>query len=111
MLAIFSFHADDEIDFDVDLRELQGQDRLDVLCGFLREIGRRLGKQVLMDPEGEYGHPVLGFDVEEVGASDQELQQIAADALREVYFQDSGRRAGQLEEVRFTDIEHVEFDL
>ncbi|MFC8276623.1 hypothetical protein ACFUJR_29650 [Streptomyces sp. NPDC057271] len=64
VLAIFSFHADDEIDFDVDLRELQGQDRLDVLCGFLREIGRRLGKPVLMDPEGEYGHPVLGFDVE-----------------------------------------------
>jgi hypothetical protein len=64
VLAIFSFHADDEVDFDVDLRELQGQDRLDVLCGFLREIGRRLGKPVLMDPEGEYGYPVLGFDVE-----------------------------------------------
>ncbi|MEH0474897.1 hypothetical protein ACN6K4_003591 [Streptomyces hayashii] len=62
--AIFRFHADDEVDFDVDLRELQGQERLDVFCGFLREIGRRLGKPVLMDPEGGYGHPVLGFDVE-----------------------------------------------
>ncbi|MGW4596990.1 telomere-protecting terminal protein Tpg [Streptomyces sp. NPDC004457] len=51
------------------------------------------------------------FDAQEAGASDQQLQQIAADALREVYFQDSGRRAGQLEEVRFTDIEHLEFDL
>ncbi|MEU5896510.1 MULTISPECIES: hypothetical protein [unclassified Streptomyces] len=64
VLAIFRFHADEEIDFDVDLRELQGQERLDVFCGFLREIGRRLGKPVLMDPEGAYGHPVLGFDVE-----------------------------------------------
>jgi hypothetical protein len=64
VLAIFRFHADDEVDFDVDLRELQGQDRLDVLCGFVGEIGRRLGKPVLMDPEGGYGHPVLGFDVE-----------------------------------------------
>ncbi|AWN31758.1 hypothetical protein [Streptomyces sp. NEAU-S7GS2] len=64
VLAIFRFLADDEVDFDVDLRELQGQDRLDVFCGFLREVGRRLGKPVLMDPEGEYGHPVLGFDVE-----------------------------------------------
>ncbi|MFD4370218.1 hypothetical protein [Streptomyces sp. NPDC058486] len=64
VLAVFRFHADDEVDFDVDLRELQGQDRLDVLCGFLREIGRRLSKPVLMDPEGEYGHAVLGFDVE-----------------------------------------------
>ncbi|MEU6603011.1 telomere-protecting terminal protein Tpg [Streptomyces flaveolus] len=51
------------------------------------------------------------FDAQEAGASDQQLQQIAADALREVYFQDSGRRAGQLEDVRFTDIEHLEFDL
>ncbi|MFE2253039.1 hypothetical protein [Streptomyces lavendulae] len=64
VLAIFRFHDDEVIDFDVDLRELQGQERLDVFCGFLREIGRRLGKPVLMDPEGDYGHPVLGFDVE-----------------------------------------------
>lgn len=64
VLAIFRFYADDEIDFDVDLRELQGQEQLDVFCGFLREIGRRLGKPVLMDPEGGYGHPVLGFDAE-----------------------------------------------
>ena len=64
VLAIFRFHADDEIDFDVALRELQGQERLDVFCDFLREIGRRLGKPVLMDPEGACGHPVLGFDVE-----------------------------------------------
>ncbi|MFE1177004.1 hypothetical protein [Streptomyces sp. NPDC058773] len=64
VLVIFRFHADDEVDFDVDLRELQGQDRLDVFCGFLREIGRRLRKPVLLDPEGDCGHPVLGFDVE-----------------------------------------------
>ncbi|MBT2445338.1 hypothetical protein J7E93_35715 [Streptomyces sp. ISL-36] len=64
VLAIFRFYADGEVEFDVDLRELQGQDRLDVFCGFLRELGRRLGKPVLMDPEGDYGHPVLGFDVE-----------------------------------------------
>lgn len=42
VLAIFRFHAADEVDFDVDLRKLQGQERLDVFCGFLREIGRRL---------------------------------------------------------------------
>ncbi|SPE63186.1 hypothetical protein SNS2_4699 [Streptomyces netropsis] len=64
VLAIFRFLAVDEIDFDVDLRELQGQEQLDMFCGFLRAIGRRLGKWVLMDPEGDYGHPVLGFDAE-----------------------------------------------
>jgi hypothetical protein len=42
VLAIFRFYAAEEIDFDVDLRELQGQERLDVLCGFLAAIGRRL---------------------------------------------------------------------
>ncbi|WP_030230422.1 MULTISPECIES: telomere-protecting terminal protein Tpg [unclassified Streptomyces] len=51
------------------------------------------------------------FDAQQAGAGDQQLQDITAEALKEVYFQDSGRRAGSLEEVRFTDIEHVEFDL
>jgi hypothetical protein len=63
VLAIFRFMSDDEIDFDVDLRELQGQAGVDVLCGFLTEIGRELGKPVVMTPEGgSSAHPVLGFD-------------------------------------------------
>jgi hypothetical protein len=65
VLAIFRFLSEDTIDFDVDLRELQGQDRLDLLCGFFAAIGRRLGKPVLMSSEGGLeDHPVLGFDVE-----------------------------------------------
>ena len=51
------------------------------------------------------------FDAHRAGAGDPQLRAITADALKEVYFQDSGRRAGSLEEVRFTDIEHLEFDL
>jgi hypothetical protein len=51
------------------------------------------------------------FDAQQAGATEQQLQEIAAEGLKEVYFQDSGRRAGSLEEVRFTDIEHLEFDL
>ncbi|MBC3986729.1 hypothetical protein H8N01_30150 [Streptomyces sp. AC536] len=42
VLATFRFHADDEVD--VNPRELRGQDRRDVFCGFLCEIGRRLGR-------------------------------------------------------------------
>ncbi|MEU4205109.1 hypothetical protein AB0B79_04240 [Streptomyces sp. NPDC039022] len=64
VLAIFRSRADDEVDFVVDLRELQGRKRLGVFRGFLREIGRWLRKPVPMDPAGDYGHPVLGFDVE-----------------------------------------------
>ncbi|MEV6841674.1 XRE family transcriptional regulator [Streptomyces sp. NPDC051133] len=51
------------------------------------------------------------FDAQQAGASDQQLQQIAAEGLKDMYFQDNGRRAGSLEEVRFTDVEHLEFDL
>ncbi|WP_374116015.1 hypothetical protein [Streptomyces sp. CoH27] len=50
-MSIFRFHAAQEA-FDVDLREIQGQERLDVLCGFMTAIGRRPGKPVLMDAEG-----------------------------------------------------------
>jgi hypothetical protein len=63
VLATFRLYAPDEIDFDVDLRELQGQERLDILCHFITAIGRCLGKPVLMEPENSRGHPVLGFDV------------------------------------------------
>ncbi len=51
------------------------------------------------------------FEAQEAGATDQQLQQIVAEGLKEVYFQDGGRRAGSLEEVRFTDVQHLEFDL
>lgn len=61
VLAIFRFHSADEIDFDVDLKELQGQDRLDVLCGFLRAVGRKVGKLVLVVAEGSR-IPLVGYD-------------------------------------------------
>ncbi|MEU8589454.1 XRE family transcriptional regulator [Streptomyces sp. NPDC048664] len=51
------------------------------------------------------------FDAQQAGAGDQQLRRIAAEGLKETYFQDDGRRAGALEEIRFTDIEHLEFGL
>ena len=40
-----------------------GQQGADTLCAFLRTIGSRLGKPVLMTPEGgSQEHPVLGYD-------------------------------------------------
>ncbi|MFZ4185537.1 telomere-protecting terminal protein Tpg [Streptomyces pseudogriseolus] len=56
-------------------------------------------------------HAARLFDAQQAGAGDQQLQQIVAEGLKEVYFQDGGRRAGSLDEVRFTDIEHLEFEL
>ncbi len=43
---------------------MQGQDRLNVLCAFLRAIGRRLDKPVVMTSEGADDVPVLGYDHE-----------------------------------------------
>ncbi|MEO6082698.1 MAG: hypothetical protein ABIQ18_06290 [Umezawaea sp.] len=63
VLAIFRFYAAEEIDFDVDLRELQGQERLDALCAFFRAVGRRLHKPVVMSFEGRCG-PMIGYDVD-----------------------------------------------
>ncbi|WP_322872279.1 telomere-protecting terminal protein Tpg [Streptomyces goshikiensis] len=50
------------------------------------------------------------FDAQDAGASEQQLRDIAAEGLQEVYFKDRGRRAGGLL-VEFTDIDHIEFDL
>jgi hypothetical protein len=63
VLAIFRLMSETEISFDVDLRELQGQEGADTLCAFPRAIGSRLGKPVLMTPEGgSPERPVLGYD-------------------------------------------------
>jgi hypothetical protein len=57
-------YAAEQIDGDVDLRELQGQERLDLLCGFLRDVGRALGKPVWMTSEASPGEPLLAYRVE-----------------------------------------------
>ncbi|MGW3360784.1 telomere-protecting terminal protein Tpg [Streptomyces bungoensis] len=50
------------------------------------------------------------FEAQDAGAGEDQLRQIAAQALGEVYFRDSGRRAQGLE-VEFTDMEQVDFGL
>ncbi|MER5996552.1 telomere-protecting terminal protein Tpg [Streptomyces viridosporus] len=50
------------------------------------------------------------FDAKDAGASEQQLRDLAAEALGEMYFRDGGRRAHGLA-VEFTDVEHVEFGL
>ncbi|MER5466525.1 XRE family transcriptional regulator [Streptomyces sp. NPDC002668] len=50
------------------------------------------------------------FEAQDAGATEQQLRDIAAEGLGEMYFRDNGRRAHGLE-VEFTDLEHLEFDL
>lgn len=49
------------------------------------------------------------FDAQAAGATEQQLQAIAAEGLQEIYFKDRGRRAQSLE-VEFTDIDYIELD-
>jgi hypothetical protein len=49
------------------------------------------------------------FDAQAAGATEQQLQNIAAEGLQEQYFKDRGRRADGLL-VEFTDIDYVELD-
>ncbi|MFD9412740.1 telomere-protecting terminal protein Tpg [Streptomyces sp. NPDC059989] len=48
------------------------------------------------------------FAAQEAGAAEPQLQQIAAEALQEIYFKDNGARATSLL-VEFTDIDYVDF--
>ncbi|MFS8204673.1 telomere-protecting terminal protein Tpg [Streptomyces sp. CWNU-52B] len=50
------------------------------------------------------------FTAREQGATEQQLQQIAADGLAQMYFRDNNRRAHGLG-VEFTDVEHIQIDL
>lgn len=47
-------------------------------------------------------HAARLFDAQQQGASENTLRQLTAEALKEVYFQDGGRRAGSLRKYRST---------
>jgi hypothetical protein len=50
----------DEVISDVSLHEIQGQEKLDIFCRFLRTLGAALGKSVLVYAEGAYdGYPPM----------------------------------------------------
>ena len=56
-------------------------------------------------------HAARLFDAQQQGAGEGRLREITAEALKEVYFQDSGRRAGSLEEVHINDVLDLGFEL
>ncbi|MCA1222186.1 telomere-protecting terminal protein Tpg [Streptomyces sp. 8L] len=49
------------------------------------------------------------FDAHRAGATEDQLQAVIAEGLRDMYFQDGGRRASGLH-VEFTDVESAEID-
>ncbi|MCX5207560.1 helix-turn-helix transcriptional regulator [Streptomyces sp. NBC_00237] len=55
-------------------------------------------------------HARLLFDAQDSGANDQKLREIVADGIREVYFQDGGRRARDLNEVELKSIDYLDIE-
>jgi hypothetical protein len=50
------------------------------------------------------------FDARDTGADDQQMRQIIAEGLKEIYFQDSGSRALGLSDVTLNDIDYLDLD-
>ncbi|MGW4699706.1 telomere-protecting terminal protein Tpg [Streptomyces sp. NPDC004285] len=50
------------------------------------------------------------FNARDTGASDQEMRQIIAEGLKEIYFQDSGSRATGLTDIAINDIDYLDLD-
>ncbi|WP_104479934.1 hypothetical protein V5P93_003523 [Actinokineospora auranticolor] len=57
------FFRTDEIEVDVSPEEPRGQSALDAVCRFLRAVGRRLGKPVVLTLENARDRPLIGYDV------------------------------------------------
>lgn len=50
------------------------------------------------------------FNARDAGASDQQMRQIIAEGLKDIYFQDSGNRAHGLSDVTLNDIDYLDLD-
>jgi hypothetical protein len=50
------------------------------------------------------------FEAQDQGATEQQLRNIAAEGLQEIYFKDHGRRAHDLQ-VEFTDVDYIDIEL
>ncbi|MFE7512147.1 telomere-protecting terminal protein Tpg [Streptomyces sp. NPDC057540] len=50
------------------------------------------------------------FDAHDTGASDQQMRQIIAEGLKDIYFQDSGSRATGLTDIAINDIDYLDLD-
>ncbi|WP_329324574.1 telomere-protecting terminal protein Tpg [Streptomyces luteogriseus] len=50
------------------------------------------------------------FNAREAGASEQQMRQIIAEGLKDIYFQDSGSRALGLSDVTLNDIDYLDLD-
>jgi hypothetical protein len=61
MVVVFHFFSEDQIECDIDPREISSQSDLDVLVGFMRWLGDAVRKPVLLTPENRREHPIITY--------------------------------------------------
>ncbi len=60
--AACHFFTIDEIEFDIDPREINSQESLDQMLEFVRLIGDSVSKQVIVTYESDQQHPFISYD-------------------------------------------------
>ena len=59
--VISHFFTTEEIEFDILAREVDSQQTLDTLLGFLRLVGDKTQKRVILTNDGDEAHPILSY--------------------------------------------------
>lgn len=62
VLVIFHFFTPDEIECDIDPREVTGQSSLDAVLTFMQQLGDLTRKRAVLTPENGLDHPIIGYD-------------------------------------------------
>ncbi len=62
IVVISHFFRTDEIDFDLDPREVTSQAVLDELLGFLRRVGDTVGRTVILTYESDEQRPFITYE-------------------------------------------------
>jgi hypothetical protein len=57
--VVCHFFHETEVEFDLDPREVQGQEQLDAVIGFMGTLAEAIGKPVLMTPENMHEVPFI----------------------------------------------------
>jgi len=55
------FFTDEEIEFDIDPREIQSERQAEAIFTFMRQIGQTLNKEVILTPENMQDAPIFKF--------------------------------------------------
>jgi hypothetical protein len=64
VLVVFHFFTPEEIECDIDPREITGQASLDAVLALMRQFGDLTHKRTVLTPENDSDHPIISYDPE-----------------------------------------------